>query len=352
MTVRYLKLAAAFVLAIGSLAIAQTQAVKIDPDLMAIKDKPEFLASIGITQPAPPLDLTTEQNLKRTEEAFNQKNAQHFATVHAQKGIGCVGCHDQTTIPSTNWMARVTNPAMKQTCQDCHTTQADVFAKTDTHSNMDCVGCHMPNMPAAANYSNDQSKVATEALRRAHSYKIKVDPTATSMVPGQIKQGEEVVNGYVIAKDEDGNGYVDLMWSCARNAPADYTVFENQGCHSPFQSTLDEGLIYKDQQEVYGETIKLQQPVKDGYEKITQEIPRLRKLLEVTRLSPADQTDARLLLDKADDIATLIKKDGSYGMHAPNYLKDRVATAEAFLAKAQQIIDAGGYVAKPTVAAK
>ncbi len=352
MTVRFLKLAAAGILAIGTLAIAQTQAVKINPDLMAVEGKPEFLASIGITQPAAPLDLTQEENLKRTAEAFNQKNEQHFASVHAQKGIGCVGCHDQTRIPATNWMVRASNPAMKQACQDCHTTQADVFAKTDTHSKLDCVGCHMPNMPAAANYSDDQSKAAETALRRAHSYKIKVDPTAKSMIQEQIKNGQETVTGYVVAKDEDGNGYVDLMWSCARNAPADYTVFENQGCHSPFQSTLDEGLIYKDQQEVYGETVKLQQPVKDGYEKISQEIPRLRKLLEVTKLSPADQTDARLLLDKADDIATLIKNDGSYGMHAPNYLKDRVATAQAFLAKAQQIIDAGGYVAKSTVAAK
>ena len=50
----------------------------------------------------------------------------------------------------------------------------------------------------------------------------------------------------------------------------------------------------------------------------------MRKLLEVTRLSPADQTDARLLLDKADQIATMIKKDGSWGMHAQNYLLDQV----------------------------
>lgn len=59
----------------------------------------------------------------------------------------------------------------------------------------------------------------------------------------------------------------------------------------------------------------------------------MRKLLEVTRLSPADQTDARLLLDKADQIATMIKKDGSWGMHAQNYLLDQVKTAQAYLAQ-------------------
>ncbi|MCD8339960.1 MAG: cytochrome C [Burkholderiales bacterium] len=343
MIVRILKLTAACALAIGTIAVAQQEVVKIDPDQMAVQGKPEFLASIGITEPAGPLDLTQEENLKRTQEAFNQKTEQHFASVHASKGIGCTDCHDQTNIPSTNWMARISNPPIKQTCQDCHVTQADVFAKTDTHSNLDCVGCHMPNIPAAENYSNEQSKAAKTALRRAHSYKIKVDPKATSMIPAHVKQGEEVGFVYNMAKYENGNSYVDLMWSCARNAPADYTVFEGRGCHSPYQSTLDEGLIYKDQREIYGEAYKLQKPVKDGYEQISEEIPRLRKLLEVTRLSPADQTDARLLLDKADDIATLIKKDGSWGMHAPNYLKDRVETAQAFLAKAQKIIDAGGY---------
>lgn len=55
------------------------------------------------------------------------------------------------------------------------------------------------------------------------------------------------------------------------------------------------------------------------------------------------QTEARLLLDKADDIAAMIQKDGSWGVHAQNYLLDRVQTAKAYIAKAQQIIDKGGY---------
>jgi hypothetical protein len=39
----------------------------------------------------------------------------------------------------------------------------------------------------------------------------------------------------------------------------------------------------------------------------------------------------------------MIKKDGSWGMHAQNYLLDQVKTAQAYLAKAQQIMDKGGY---------
>lgn len=46
---------------------------------------------------------------------------------------------------------------------------------------------------------------------------------------------------------------------------------------------------------------------------------------------------------KPTQIAAMIKKDGSWGMHAQNYLLDQVKTAQAYLAKAQQIMDKGGY---------
>ena len=53
-----------------------------------------------------------------------------------------------------------------------------------------------------------------------------------------------------------------------------------------------------------------------------------------------------MLVDKANDITTQIQKDGSWGVHAPAYLKQRVETAQAYLAKAQSILDNGGYPAK------
>ncbi len=72
---------------------------------------------------------------------------------------------------------------------------------------------------------------------------------------------------------------------------------------------LDQGLVYQDQKEVYGEVMKWQTPIKRRLRRsCAGAIPRIRKLLEVTRLSPADQTEARLLLDKADDIAAMIQK--------------------------------------------
>ena len=253
------------------------------------------MASLGIAKDAKP-DLTKDQKTQLAGKAYHEKADQHFMSVHAQKGVSCNTCHDPRSLDGVAWMAVVNKPVIRQTCQDCHTVQADVFAHTDTHDKLDCIACHMPNVASAADYSTDQNAAGPKALRRIHTYKILVDPKASSMVEGEVKVGKDgTAKGYVMAKDEDGNGYVDLMWSCARNTPA------------------------------------------------AGAIPRMRKLLEVTRLSPADQTDARLLLDKADQIATMIKKDGSWGMHAQNYLLDQVKTAQAYLAKAQQIMDKGGY---------
>ncbi len=343
MSTKLSKLALGCAVALGFFTLAQAQDVKIDPSLIDIKDKPEFLASIGIKEVPKAEKLPKAENLKKTEEAFNEKNAQHFMSVHAEKGMSCVTCHNQQTNSGTNWMIKATKPVMKQTCQDCHTVQADVVSRTDTHDKIDCIACHMPNIPAVAAYEGDQAKAAGKAIRRSHAYKINVDPAASSVVEQEITVDGKQVKGFALAKDEDGHAFIDLMWSCARNAPADYTVFEGKGCHSQYRSTLDEGLIYQDQKEIYGETMKWQKPVKEGYKEVVGGIARINKLLEVTRLSREDQTEVRLLLDKADDIAALIRKDGSYGVHAHNYLKDRVETAKAFLYKAQSIIDGAGY---------
>ena len=95
-------------------------------------------------------------------------------------------------------------------------------------------------------------------------------------------------------KMKKGRDFVDLMWSCARNAPADWTVFEGKGCHSQYTSKLEEGLVYKDQKQVYGELVKWQNPVKEGYKEIRGATERINKLLEVTRLDRDQRTQVPL----------------------------------------------------------
>lgn len=340
----YTKLTAITLSCLAAVAFsAAAQAASFTADQISIPEKPEFMASLGIAKDAKP-NLSKEQKRDLAQQAYQEKADQHFMSVHAQKGVSCISCHDPKAVKDVAWMATVGKPDIRQNCQDCHTVQAEVTAHTDTHDKLDCIACHMPNVASANDYSDDQNAAGPKALRRIHTYKINVDPKAASMVQGDIKIKNGTVKGYVLAKDEDGHGFVDLMWSCARNTPADYTVVEGKGCHNQATSKLDEGLVYQDQKEVYGETLKWQKPIKEGYKEVAGAIPRLRKLLEVTKLAPADQTEARLLLDKADDIAAMIKKDGSWGVHAQNYLLDRIQTAQAYLAKAQAIIDNGGYV--------
>ena len=305
--------------------------------LFDMPEKAEFLASLGVTSDS---SVTAgPKNMKAVQQVFDEKVDQHFLSRHAQKGLTCVTCHDPKSIKRTDWMLKVTAPAVRKTCQDCHSVQAFVFSQTDTHDKTDCVGCHMPNLPSKDRFAAAQTSTDKfEAVRRSHLYKIQVDAKATTVVSD--------ANGTRYAKDAQGYGFNDLQWSCGRPAPADYTVCEDRGCHSSATSKLDRGLIYLNQQEIYDEVVKIQRPVKASFKRITQDLERIKKLLEVTRLSQADQTDIRLLVDKAADIIEMIEKDGSWGMHAAGYTKDRIASAESFLTKAQQMIDQGGYKAQ------
>ncbi len=167
-------------LAMSSTAFAQDNVpVKAPESLKNVPFKIEgvegFLHSLRI-DPRTEIKLSKKELRSLAESNYNDKTAQHFMSVHARHGVGCLSCHDQSEVKGTAWMAYVSNPPMKQDCKTCHTVQADVFKHTDTHSNLDCIACHMPNMPKPAEYSEDQAKVAGTALYRAHMYKINPSP--------------------------------------------------------------------------------------------------------------------------------------------------------------------------------
>ena len=275
------------------------------------------------------------------------EGSQLMMSKHYEKGMRCVTCHDPHEVTSNDWKDYYTKPAIRQTCQDCHKTQADVVANTNTHKKMDCVDCHMPFTMSCENFTAIQrpDMAGFDAVRRSHLFKIMVDPDKKRMIPGPGQSRASNSKGWRISRDEEGHGYVDLMWSCARTSIADFTVVEGKGCHSPFQSELDQGLIYQDQKEIYGEVMKWQNPIKEGHQKNVEALTRINKLLEVTKLTPEQRTEAMLLIDKAGEIIKQVQDDGSWGVHAFNYTKQRVETAQAYLTKAQSIIDQGGYKA-------
>ena len=70
---------------------------------------------------------------------------------------------------------------------------------------------------------------------------------------------------------------------------------------------------------------------------------RIKQLLEVTKLTPEELAEVHLMLDKAQEIYDQVKKDGSWGVHAPRYLLDRVTSGAAYIVRAQAIVDNGGY---------
>ena len=236
----------------ASAAFATQTPVEFD-----LKGHDEFVKSLGKDAIAPQ-QRTAEESKAILAKVYNEKLEQHVSSFHYEKGVTCISCHDQQKQGGPDWMVPVTNPPMKKECGDCHETQAYVVSHTKSHSKYECTVCHMPNTAAGP---NDGSNGKMDAVRRLHTYKINVSPDASTWT--KDKDG-----AWVLSKDEDGHGYVDLMWSCARNAPADYTVAEGRGCHSKATSELDPGLVYQDEKEVYGEVMKWQKPVKDGYEQI------------------------------------------------------------------------------------
>ena len=305
-----------------------------------------------------PEDVNTEAGQGKIENGFNAKmksscpscgteGSQLMMSKHYEKGMRCVTCHDPHEVTSNDWTSYYTKPAIRKTCQDCHKDQADVVAQTNTHSKMDCVDCHMPFTMSCENFTAIQrpDMAGFDAVRRSHIFNIKVDPTAKMLNPAEGQSRASNSKGWRIAKDEEGHGYVDLMWSCARTANAEKGVTDNKGCHSAFLSELEEGLQYTDQKQIYDEVMEWQNPVKDGYKTAVAAQERIAKLLEVTKVPVDAKTEIMMLVDKARDITIEVEKDGSWGVHAPDYLKTRVETANAYLTKAQAILDNGGFPA-------
>lgn len=288
----------------------------------------------------------------KLERAFNAKTksscpscgtegAQLYMSKHYEKGMRCVTCHDPHEITGNDWKSYFTKPNMKTTCQECHKPQADMAANADTHSKVDCIACHMPFTMSCENFTAIQrpDMAGFDAVRRSHLWKIGVDPEVKMMNPAEGQSRKSNSKGWRISRDEEGHGFVDLMWSCARTSSADLQVLEGQGCHSPFQSELDEGLIYKDQKTIYNEVMKWQNPVKEATQQNVAGVKRIDKLLEVTKLNPEQKAQVMLLRDKAADINKMIEEDGSWGVHAFNYAKGRTDAAKAYLTQAQAILD-------------
>jgi hypothetical protein len=300
----------------------------------------------------------TPEGQAKGEYAFNAKfksacpscgteGSQMFGSAHYDKGMRCSTCHDPHEVTDGDWKSGFTKTKLKKDCADCHEAQVEIVSNTKTHSNQTCTSCHMPNMGSCENFKAIQypDQAGFDNVRATHLWKIDIDPARKTLNPPKGMPRDPNSKDWTIAKNEEGHGFIDLMWSCARTSFSDQNVVEGKGCHSQFQSELEVGLQYEDQMEIYGEVVKWQTPVKETYAKVEKALERIDQLLEVTKLSTEDKTQVLLLSDKARDAVQLIKKDGSWGVHGARYSLKRLDAADTYVTQAQKILDANGYTA-------
>ena len=243
----------------GAAQAAEQAADPYPPVKFDLPEHQAFVDSLKL-DPARHQGPQTKEEIKaELTKIFNEKTEQHALTKHYEKGLTCVTCHDQQRVGGPDWMTSVTAPEMKKNCGDCHETQKAVFAKTDTHQKITCVACHMPNIPSPEDFTGpDAVEQYYSAVRRSHLYRINTDPTAQTLIRSDAKEGSDE-RLWTYALDKKGHAYVDIVWSCGRATPGDYTLSgDAQGCHSPATSTLDEGLRYGSQQAIYDEIQKWQ----------------------------------------------------------------------------------------------
>ncbi|MBO2602013.1 cytochrome C [Shewanella algae] len=297
----------------------------------------------------------TEQGKEKLEYAFNVKmksacpscgteGSQMFMSSHYDKGMRCSTCHDPHEVTSNDWKSGYTKPAIKKYCVDCHQVQAEMAANTGTHAKNSCTSCHMPNMGSCENFTAIQypDMAGFDAVRKSHLWKIDVSPDRKTLNPPEGQPRKSTTKGWTVAKDENGHGYLDLMWTCARTSISDHDVVERKGCHSQFQSELSKGLHFKDQKEIYGKVMKWQTPVKDSLAKVEEALKRVDRKVAKNKLSIEDKTQVLLLTDKARDIVEFIRKDGSWGVHAPRYAVKRMDAAVTYVTQAEAIADGKG----------
>ena len=267
------------------------------------------------------------------------EGSQMYNSAHYGKGMRCATCHDPHEVTSNDWKSGVTRTNLKKECSDCHTQQAEVLAQGDTHSKNNCTACHMPNMGSCENFAAIQypDMAGFDNVRKAHIWKILVDEDAKTLNPPEGKPRDSNVKGWTIAK-QDGKGYLDLMWSCGRTSFSDVDILEGGGCHSPVQTVLSERLQFKDQETIYGKVIEWQMPVKDGYATIQSSLKAIDKQLPKSKITLDQKVQVQLLAKQAREIADAVKKDGSWGVHGPNYTKSRIDEGVVYVQQAEAIL--------------
>jgi len=267
------------------------------------------------------------------------EGSQAYNTAHYEKGMRCGTCHDPHEVTQNDWRDPYTKPGLRKTCQDCHTEQANFAKQSNVHSSHDCTSCHMPVMMSCENFNTIQypDYGGFDNTRAAHIWKINVDPEEKTLNPPPGKDRNFKDGAWRLTK-KNGKPYIDLMWSCGRTSFSDGNVLEAGGCHSPAQSAQPKDLQFTNQKMIYDRVMVWQKPVKDGVAEVKTQLTLATSRLMNAKLTDTQRAQVQVMLNQAQSSIDSVQKDGSWGVHAPEYTLQKVNEAKVLAKGANAIL--------------
>ena len=267
------------------------------------------------------------------------EGSQAYNTAHYEKGMRCGTCHDPHEVTQNDWKDSFTKPGLRKNCQDCHTEQANFAKQSNVHSSHDCTSCHMPVMMSCENFNTIQypDYGGFDNTRAAHIWKINVDPEEKTLNPPPGKDRTFKDGAWRLAK-KNGKPYIDLMWSCGRTSFSDGNVLEAGGCHSPAQSAQPKPLQFTNQKMIYDRVMVWQKPVKEGVAEVKTQLTLATSRLMNAKLTDTQRAQVQVMLNQAQASIDSVQKDGSWGVHAPEYTLQKVNEAKVLAKGANAIL--------------
>ena len=271
--------------------------------------------------------------------ACGTEGSQSYNTAHYEKGMRCGTCHDPHEVTQNDWRDPYTKPGLRKKCRDCHTEQANYAKQSNVHSGHDCTSCHMPVLMSCENFGTIQfpDYGGFDNTRAAHIWKINVDPEEKTLNPPPGKDRNFKDGAWRLTK-KNGKPYIDLMWSCGRTSFSDGNVLEAGGCHSPAQSAQPKDLQFTNQRMIYDRVMVWQKPIKEGVTEVKTQLTLAASRLMNAKLTDAQRAQVQVMLNQAQTSIDSVQKDGSWGVHAPEYTLQKVNEAKVLAKGANAIL--------------
>jgi hypothetical protein len=92
---------------------------------------------------------------------------------------------------------------------------------------------------------------------------------------------------------------------------------------------------------VYDKVMSWQNPVKQGFAEVEASLKVLGPLLAKSQLGKVQKAQVQVMVNQAQDIVMSVKKDGSWGVHAPAFTKGKVEAAKVLVQGALASLQGG-----------